>query len=191
MVCELGAFGELMSLGDEDEELGGADCAPVVESVLDWPETLPVLDCGAASVELVDEEGELLLPAWLLDCGRKLFCGGGGEFGGGVVVSGGVVVEFGVVGVLFGLLVPLDGFSLIEPCEGDSPLTPVVLPELDDDPMFPEDALPALEPLLATVKSSFTFLTPGTDFANFLASFLSPLLGTEPVKDTAPLSTLI
>jgi hypothetical protein len=73
---------------------------------------------------------------------------------------------------------------------------PVVLEELLELlPTLEEPAaalLPAFEALeLCTVRSSLTFFTPGTDFASFLASFLSSLLATEPVKETVPLSTLI
>jgi hypothetical protein len=58
-----------------------------------------------------------------------------------------------------------------------APLVPVV-----------EPFAPPL-PLLATVRSSFTFLTPVTDFASFLASLRSSLLLTDPVSFTVPLST--
>lgn len=61
----LEAFGELISLEDEDEVLGEAlwlllgevllladELTPVVELELDWPATLPLEgDCALASVE--------------------------------------------------------------------------------------------------------------------------------------------
>ncbi len=94
------------------------------------------------------------------------------------------------VGWLFGLAV-VGGCSLMLPCDGDSPATPVVLPLLleDEEPTLEDD--PALfEALLETDTSSFTPFTPGTDFASFLACFLAVLFGTEPVNATLPLSTL-
>jgi hypothetical protein len=70
--------------------------------------------------------------------------------------------------------------------------------ELVEEPELPE-TLPAVLPLelpgvaalaLLTAKSlSFTFLTPGTALAIFLASFLSSLFATVPVSVTVPLST--
>lgn len=80
----------------------------------------------------------------------------------------------------------------------------VLLGALVLDPALPE-MLPALfwsvldgvaaavpAPLaFETVRSSLTFLTPGTDFASFAASFLSSLLATEPVKVAVPFSTEI
>jgi hypothetical protein len=73
----------------------------------------------------------------------------------------------------------------------EEPALPEMLPavfwldELDPEPLF--EAL-----LFATVRSlSLTFLTPGTAFAIFFASFLSSLLFTEPLSVTVPLSTAI
>jgi len=70
--------------------------------------------------------------------------------------------------------------------------------ELVEEPALPE-TLPAVLPLLVlplveafaleTASSSFTFFTPETDLAIFLASFLSSLLATAPVNVTVPLST--
>ena len=54
--------------GFEDED----GFVPVVDWSVDWPATLPVLDCAAEllSVELAEDDGEVLLalPVWLLDC---------------------------------------------------------------------------------------------------------------------------
>jgi hypothetical protein len=58
-------------------------------------------------------------------------------------------------------------------------------PVLPDVPMLAEEA-PEL-----TERCSLTPLTPGTDFASFLASFLSVLLGTEPSRETTPFFTVI
>ena len=125
---------------------------------------------------------------------------------GGVVGAGAVcgVLE----GVLFGLLV-VGGCSLMVPVEvpveGLLPALPETLPDVLSVegaalgavgvavvwPAIPPVALLELDPLLATVRSSFTFLTPGTDLASFFASFLSSLFGTEPLNVTLPSSTLI
>jgi len=81
------------------------------------------------------------------------------------LLCGGVVGLGEVDGVLFGFGVE-GGFSLMLPVDGVAPLTPVVLLLLlEEEPTLEDPAddelLPVvLEPLLATVRSSFTFLTP-------------------------------
>lgn len=55
---------------------------------------------------------------------------------------------------------------------------------------MPVDPLVLPLEALATVRSSFTFLTPGTALAKRFASFLSSLLLTCPVNFTVPLSTV-
>jgi hypothetical protein len=67
-------------------------------------------------------------------------------------------------------------------CEEMLPLWPAALPEV-------AEALVA--PLELTDRCSFTLLTPGTDFASFLASFLSSLLATVPSSETTPFFTVI
>ena len=58
---------------------------------------------------------------------------------------------------------------------------------------FPIEVAEALlvPPGFETEMFSFTFFTPGTEEAMRLASFLSFLLGTVPVKTTLPFSTAI
>jgi hypothetical protein len=57
------------------------------------------------------------------------------------------------------------------------------------DPDIPEEEPAPLALALATSTLSFTFFTPATDFAIFLAAFLSSLLATVPDNFTVPLST--
>jgi hypothetical protein len=173
-----------------------ADCVMLLEPVWLLLSDEGVLLCEAEGDEAeLEEEGELAefcdalelsVLLWLLDCAMKLLCGGPeGELG------------------LFDGFVPVGGFSLMLPLEplgllwvASAPVAPVVLEVLElllptlDEPAA--ELLPEFDALeLATVKSSLTFLTPGTDFASFLACFLSSLLETVPVKETVPLSTLI
>ena len=153
--------------------------------------TLPVaLDCVLAS-GVVELEAEVLGDVLDADefCDEELISED--EL---LAVCGGVELLFGVLLVLFGLVVL------------ELPVVPVALP-LVLDPALPEmlpavfwsEALgvelaaapPALEALaLETVRSSFTFFTPATDFAIFLACFLSSLLATLPARVTVPLSTV-
>ena len=144
----------------------------------------------------------------------SLVCGG--VVGAGVVdgVLDGVLLGLLVVGGC-SLMLPVDEVLptlpelLLAPVEELLPGLPETLPVLllvvlfEDDalgadvvepvvwPAIPPEVLLALDPLLATVSSSFTFFTPGTDFASFFASFLSLLFGTVPLNETVPCSTLI
>jgi hypothetical protein len=123
------------------------------------------------------------------------------------LLCGGVVGDGEVDGELFGFG-DVGGFSLIGVVDEfgeELPALPETLPEVpvvllgeEEVVEFVPAVCPAIPPefdevllALAIVRSSFTFLTPGTDLASFLASFLSALFGTEPVSDTVPWSTLI
>lgn len=97
-------------------------------------------------------------------------------------------VWLGEAGVALGFvpalpeMAPLWPDSVVAPLEVDAaePLTPPSV-----------EALEALLALGATLRLSFTPFTPSTDLASFFASFLSALLGTEPVSSTFPLLTEI
>jgi hypothetical protein len=73
-------------------------------------------------------------------------------------------------------------------------MLPAVLPLVEDDGLLEEEADPDMPvvpaaPLafaLETSRLSFTFFTPVTDLAIFLASFLSSLLATVPLSFTVP-----
>jgi len=164
------------------------------------PTLLLALDCELASgvVELLAEVlGEELDVAEF--CEAELISEDDDEL---LAVCGGVELLldeplFGVVVLLLGdpVLVELP-LVLLEPA------LPEMLPavfwsvleveelglELADAPDVPP-IFPALA--LETVRSSFTFFTPATDFAIFLACFLSSLLATCPARVTVPLSTVI
>jgi hypothetical protein len=172
-------------------ESGVAVLLPVLEP------TLPVaLDCELAS-GVAELEAEVLGDVLDADefCDEELISED--EL---LAVCGGVELLFGVLLVLFGLV-------LVE-----LPVVPLALPVLD--PAFPEmlpavfwsvleveelglelEAAPEVPPMfealaLVTDRSSFTFLTPATDFAIRFASFLSDLLATLPERVTVPLSTV-
>jgi hypothetical protein len=172
--------------GDEGEvdALGGLDCDPAGAWL--WSAE-GVLGVAEGLVELCALFWSLAELLWLPDCSpMKLLCmklcGG---FDGGVEGDAfGVLFGFAVVGG-FSFMLPLEG----EEEEGDVPLTPVVLLLPAEVPTLEEPAAGLL--LAETVSSSFTPMTPGTDFASFFASFLSFLLGTVPVSETLPLLTAI
>jgi len=184
-----------------EELLESAVPGVVLVPLCDWEEEAPGFWLLLSADGLLGVADGVAPEFWLLlVCSpMKLLCG----TGAGVV--------FGVLaGVLFGFEVPVGGFSLMLP-EDEVELAPLsdadgvaalgedgaVLDELllvvlellpVEDAAAPAPA--AVEAALATVSSSFTFLTPETDFAIFLASFLASFEGTEPVKATAPLSAL-
>jgi hypothetical protein len=179
--------------GEAEAEEDAEDC-PEADGVLEGVEdALGELDCedgiwlwsaaevlgavealGVAEVVLLGFCADWSVLVLVLDCSLIM------------LLCGGVEVEGVAFGVLFGLL-PVGGFSLMLPCEFDSGVTPVVL-------LLPAE-VPTLEELAAglvldaTVSLSLTPFTPETDFASFLASFLSFLLGTVPVSETLPLLT--
>ena len=132
-----------------------------------------LLDCGVLEFASGVEVLELLDDVWLLldwSCAMKLLCGGVAP----------VVSDFGVVllgELLFG---EAEGVVLLAPALPE--MLPAVFWSAGVAELFAAFAL-------LTVMSSFTFLTPATDFASFLASFLSSLVLTEPVNFTVPLST--
>jgi hypothetical protein len=145
------------------------------------PTLLLALDCEVASgvVELLAEvlgdvlEADEFCEAELISDELLAVCGG--------VVDVLLELLFGlVVVVLFGdVLVELP-LVLLEPALPEM-LPAVFWSVLDVEEVGVEveaapDALDAL--VLETVRSSFTFFTPATDFAIFLASFVSSLLAT-------------
>jgi len=166
---------------------------PVLE-----PTLLLALDCELASgvVELLAEVlGEELEAAEF--CEAELVS----DEDELLAVCGGV--ELLLDEPLFGLVVLLLGDPVVElPLVLLEPALPEMLPtviwsvleveelglelaaEPDVPPMFPALAL-------ESVRSSLTFFTPATDFAIFLACFLSSLLATCPANVTVPLSTVI
>jgi len=153
-----------------------AEVSGVLE-VLDG--VLDALDCELMSEELVGEAALALFGLALLGLVEELF---------------GEVVLFGddVLGELDVLLGELEVLLWLEV---DEPALPEMLPAVfwsELDGVAEAEPLPLAAALLAIVRSlSLTFFTPETDFASFLASFLSSLLATEPLKLAVPLLTEI
>jgi len=153
---------------------------PAMLPVCALDEVSGVLDCELMSLE------ELLLGEAVL----AVF---------GLVLSGVEVELFGAEVELFG--VELSGVEVL------GEVVVLELLGLEEVPAFPEMlpavfwselegvaiAAPPLEDaVLETVRSlSLTFLTPETDFASFLASFLSLLLATVPLRVAVPSLTEI
>jgi hypothetical protein len=158
--------------------------APVVLLVLELLAMLPVCELAEASgvLDALDcalmSLGELLGEAALALLGLALL---------------GLVEElFGEEVVLFGVEV-LGVLEVLELLEVDEPALPEMLPAVFWSEL---DGVAAAEPpvaaAVAMVRSlSLTFLTPETDLASFLASFLSSLLATEPLRFAVPLLTEI
>lgn len=143
--------------------------------VCELAEASGVLDCALMSLEeLLGEAALALFGLALLGLVEELF--------GELVLFGDVVLgELEVLGLLW--------------LEVAEPALPEMLPAVFwsvVDGVAAAEPLPLEAAVLETVSSlSLTFLTPETDLASFLASFLSSLEATEPLRLATPSLTEI
>jgi hypothetical protein len=203
-------------LDEEADVLGDVVAEPLTPPVVEVPALDPIEDCepvaawsGGVVLELevdgvvlegIELDGVLVLdaaPVWL-DGELVLLCE--------LILDSLLEEELGGLLVLLAPMLLLeDGFEVpaatppwpvsLAPVLGEAVVVVVVVVCEEMLPLWPaalpEVAEALVAPLELTDRCSFTLLTPGTDFASFLASFLSSLLATVPSSETTPFFTVI